>query len=568
MNPTRPYSFRRYTWLVVLTGLILLNWAGSIWHFSIDLTEDKRFSLSTPTKHLLKELDSPVSVIVFLKGDFPAVFRNLRNTTGDLLREMQDYSGGRLEFSFIKPGEGLPDSLQARVYDSLQAMGLKPYTLTVTAKPGEESSERFVFPAAIVQYGGRMMPVDLLSAGGADNDDVVNNAESLLEFKFADAIDRLTRKSVPKVAYLLGNGEPLNIHSYDAIKTLNAYYTLDTVTLWRIPYIPEQYSAVVITKPVDAFTDDDKLKIDQYVMYGGKVLWFIDNLWAELDSLQHTNQFVAYDRGLNLEDQLFKYGVRINQDLIQDIQQFDQVPQVVGSEGGKPQVQMVPWYYFPLLSPSDNSPISRNLEPVLSIFANSIDTVKAPGITKTILLTTSDHSRRLGTPAIVSWESIKTAPDPREYTQKQIPAAVLLEGQFHSLYANRLPAATRDTLQQLGHPFLAEAKAPTKMIVVSDGDLILNAFTQQDGPLPMGTNQYTGDTHANKDFLLNSMEYLTSDDGIIETRNKQLVIRNLDKQRVDDERLQWQLINIALPVLLVVLVGLIYQQIRKRKYQK
>lgn len=568
MTQSRPHPYRRYTWLVVLTGLFLLNWAGSVWHSRIDLTEDKRFSLSAPTEHLLEGLDSTVTIDVFLKGDFPAVFRNLRNTTGDLLREMQDYSRGHLQFQFVRPGEGLPDSLQTAAYDSLEQMGLKPYTLTVTAKPGEESSQRFIFPAAVVHYGDRALPVDLLSAGGADNDDVMNNAESLLEYKLAEAIHLLTRKTVPRVAYLLGNGEPMNIHSYDVIRTLSKYYILDTVTLWRVPYIPDAYSAIVVTKPLQAFSDADKLKIDQYVMYGGKVIWFIDNLYAELDSLRHTDQFVAYDRGLNLGDQLFKYGVRINGDLIQDIQQYDQVPQVVGTEGGKPQIQLVPWYYFPLLSPSDGNPISRNLEPVLGIFVNSIDTVKAAGIRKTILLTSSDHARRLGTPAIVSWESIKQAPDPAEYNQKEIPAAVLLEGQFHSLYANRLPVMLRDSLQSIGHPFLPEAREATKMVVVSDGDLILNDFTQQDGPLPMGTNQYTGDAHANKDFLLNCMEYLTNPGGLIASRNKQLVTRSLDKQKVDDERFQWQLINIALPIVLVILAGFVYQQIRRRKYQQ
>jgi ABC-2 type transport system permease protein len=569
MNFVRPHSSRRYTWLIILAGLILLNWAGSLRHFRVDLTEDKRYSLSAPTEHLLKELDSTVFIDVYLKGDFPAVFRNLQNTTRDLLREMQDDSRGRLQFQFVKPGEGLPDSLQAEVYDSLKAMGLSPYNLEVSSKPGEESSQRLIFPSAVVRYGGKALPIDLLSgAKNADPDASMNNAESLLEFKLADAISRLTRRAVPKVAYLLGNGEPLNIHSYDAISTLVKNYVLDTVTLWRVPFIPDAYSSVVIAKPLQAFSDADKLKIDQYIMYGGKVIWFIDALYAEMDSLEQTNQFVAYDRGLNLEDQLFRYGVRINQDLIEDMQQCDQVPLAVGSAGGKPQMQLVPWPYFPLLTPSDDHPLSRNLDLVLGTFVNSIDTVKAAGIRKTILLTSSNQSRRLGTPAIVSWESVKQAPDAAQYNQKQIPAGVLLEGPFHSLYENRLPALMRDSLERIGHPYLSMAKASTRMIVVSDGDFILNAFTQKDGPLQMGTNQYTQDQYANKDFFLNCMEYLTNPEGIIESRNKQLVLRSLDKQRVEDERLQWQMINIALPILLVVLAGVIYQQIRKKKYQK
>lgn len=567
MNPARPRPFNRYSWLVLLAGLVLLNIVAAKVHVRADLTQEKRYSLSDPTRQLLRGLDSPVFIEVYLKGDFPAVFHNLQNATGDILREMQDESGGRLAYRFVKPGEGLPDSLQARVFDSLSALGLKPYTLTVSAKPGEESSQRTIFPAAVVHYGERVQPVDLSSDKGEDAESRINNAESLLEFKFANAIHELTRKSVPRVAYLLGNGEPMDLTSFDAISTLARNYVLDTLTLFRIPFIPDVYSAVVITKPLRAFSEFDKLKIDQYVMYGGKVIWFIDNLYAEMDSLRQINQFVAFDRGLNLEDQLFRYGVRINFDLIQDMQ-CDQVPLAVGSVGGKPQMQLVPWPYFPLLNPSDNHPISRNLEPVLGTFVNSMDTVKAPGITKTILLASSDYSRILATPAIVSWESVKQAPDPAQYTQKQIPAGVLLEGSFHSFYEHRLPAAFGDSLQAMGRPFAPTAKSPTRMIVVSDGDLILNAVTRQTGPLPMGANQYTEEQYANKDFFLNCMEYLTDSSGVIATRNKQLVLRNLDRQKVEDQRVQWQLINIVLPILLVVLAGSIYQQVRKRKYQK
>jgi ABC-2 type transport system permease protein len=228
----------------------------------------------------------------------------------------------------------------------------------------------------------------------------------------------------------------------------------------------------------------------------------------------------------------------------------------------------VAWPYFPLLNPSDNSPITRNLEPVLGIFVNSMDTVKADGIRKTILLTSSDYARVLSTPAIVSWESAKEAPDPTQYNIKDIPAAVLLEGAFHSLYEHRLSAALRDSLNALHHPFLEIAKEPTQVIVVSDGDIILNAISRQNGPLPMGTNEYTGDQYANKDFFLNCMEYLTDPGGLIETRDKQLVLRSLDPKEVDAQRTQWQVIDIVLPVLLVLLAGAVYQQVRKRKYQR
>jgi gliding-associated putative ABC transporter substrate-binding component GldG len=554
---------------MVLAVLVLLNVGASWRHFRLDLTEEKRYSLSAPTEKILGELDSTVSVEVYLKGDFPAVFRNLQNATRDLLLEMKDASGGRLEYRFVKPGEGLSDSLQAQVFDSLQSMGLKPYNLTVSAKPGDQSSERLIFPAAVIRYGERVEPIDLLSgAKGGDPETRMNNAESLLEFKMADAIHHLTMKTVPQVAYLLGNGEPMKRTSADLILTLLKSYVVDTLTLNRIPIIPGKYAAVVIVKPEVAFTDADKLKIDQYVMYGGKVIWFIDNLHAEMDSLQGTQtQFVAYDKGLNLVDLLFKYGVRINDDLIMDMNS-DQVPLAVGSEGGKPQIQMVPWPYFPLLEPSDNSPISRNLEPVLGTFVNSMDTVKAPGIRKTILLTSSDYAHIVSTPAIVTWESVKQAQDPAFYHDKDVTAGVLLEGRFHSLYANRLPSVMRDSLRSYGAPFLEEARDPGKMIVISDGDLVLNHVSQESGIMPMGTNPYTGDQYANKDFFINCMDYLTNATGLIETRNKQLVLRNLDMQKVADERTQWQLIDIALPILLVVIAGAVYHQVRKRQYQK
>lgn len=563
--------YKRYSWAILVLLLVLVNWLASQFHSRIDLTSEKRYSLSQPTQELLHRLDSTVTIDVYLKGEFPAVFKKLQHSTRDLLQEMKEYGGQHFIYRFVKPGEGMPDTAQTAVYDSLEHLGLKPYNVKVSSKPGEENSERLIFPAAIVRYGTRIVPVDLLSGSkGTDAEASMNNAESLLEFKIADAIDKLTRINVPRLVYLTGNGElaPPDMRSFDIVATLSSNYILDTVNLQQRPFLSDTFDAVLINKPTVRFSDADKLKIDQYILHGGKVMWMVDNLYAEMDSLKHTNQFIAFDRGLNLEDQLFKYGARINQDLVQDIQQSDEVPLVVGNAGGQPQTQMVPWPYFPLLTPSNNSPISRNLEPVLSIFANSIDTIKSEGVKKTILLTTSDYARRLSTPAIVSWESVKQQPDPAQYREPQIPVGVLLEGKFHSLYENRLSTASRDTLNSLGRPFLPTSNTDGKIIIIADGDIFLNALTERNGPIPMGTNPYTNYQFANKDFFLNCLEYLTNPKGIIESRNKQLVLRNLDKQKVEDERTQWQLINILLPILLIIGAGLVYQQLRKRKYQR
>ena len=322
--------------------------------------------------------------------------------------------------------------------------------------------------------------------------------------------------SLPVVGYVVGNGEPLTYNVYDLIeRTLKPNFAFGFVLLDSFPFIPTHYDALVIVKPTIKFNDEQKLKLDQYVMHGGKIIWLIDQLYAEMDSLQRSkSDFVAFDRGLNLEDVLFKYGVRINQDLVQDLQ-CEKVPLVVGNMGGQPQVEFLPFPYFPLLSSYSNHPVSKNLDNVLSIFANSIDTVKAPGITKTVLLATSDHSRILNTPAIVSWNSVKVEEDQKTYTSSHIPVAMLLEGKFNSLYANRISSRERDALETVyHHPFLASSEFENKMIVISDADIVMNVVTQKDGPLYMGMHQFKKYQYANKDFFLNCMEYLTNPTGI------------------------------------------------------
>jgi gliding-associated putative ABC transporter substrate-binding component GldG len=324
----------------------------------------------------------------------------------------------------------------------------------------------------------------------------------------------------------------------------------------------------MIVKPTKAFSDKQKLKIDQYIMNGGKVIWLIDRLDASLDSLMRKqSDFVAFDFGLNLDDQLFKYGVRINPDLVQDLQ-CDQLPLVVGNFGDKPQTQLQSWPYFPLLSSYSGNPIAKNLDMVLSMFPNSIDTVKVNGVKKTVLLATSANTRTLSTPAMVSLNSLKTEEDMKTFNRANIPIAVLLEGRFSSLYTNRLSQATMDTMAGLyKQPFRATSGEDGKMIVISDGDIAINAFTKKQGPLAMGFNQFTNYQYANKDFLLNSIEYLVNPSGILETRAKDYTLRLLDPEKVEEGRTPWQIINIGAPVLLVMLFGFIYQALRKRKYK-
>lgn len=559
----------KYWWCYVLAALIAINYLASLFHFRIDLTTEKRYTLSQPTKRLLGNLNDRVIIDVFLAGDLPADFRNLRNNADELLQEFREAGNKNVFFRFQRPGEGMSDTARENFLIYLDSFGIRATNVRVQAKAGESQEERLVYPAALVTYNDEVAAIDLLQGqdmtGGLQS---LNNASALLEYKFANAIQKLTRERAAVIGYLAGNGEPLSYNVYDLIeRTLRPNYGFGFIPIDSVPVIPREFDAIMIVKPSTAFTDRQKLKLDQYIMNGGKVIWMIDNLYAEMDSLMRTqSDFVAFDRGLNISDQLFRYGVRINQDLVQDLQ-CDKLPLAVGNFGDQPQLQLVPWPYFPLLTSYSGHPISNNLNNVLSIFPNSIDTVEAPGIRKTVLLATSANSRKLNTPAMVSLNSVKTEEDVKTFNQRNIPIAVLLEGKFESHFANRIPGALKDSLASVyQQPFLPAAENENKMIVISDADIAANVVTQNEGPLQMGTNQFTKVQYANRDFILNCIEYLTNTSGILSARNKSFVLRLLDPAKLESQRTTWQIINVGLPVALILVFAFVYQAIRNKKY--
>jgi ABC-2 type transport system permease protein len=556
-------------WLFLLIVLVGINYLASVVHTRVDLTQEKRYTLSPATKKLIKGLPDKVSITVLLTGDMPAGFKKLSNSTKELLQEFKELGGSNIQFKFEKPGEGLNDTAKQKMMVHLDSLGLKPTNIKVKAKAGEAQEERLVYPGALVQYKDREVAIDLLQGqdmtGGVQS---LNNAEALLEYKMARSIQKITADTVPAIGYLVGNGELLTRNVVDLIdNTLRQEYRFGFVPIDSVPVIPPVFDALVIVKPTIKFNDQQKLKIDQYIMHGGKVIWLIDKLYAEMDSLMRSNSdFVAFDRNLNLDDQLFKYGVRINDNLVQDLQ-CDKIPLVVGNYGNQPQMQLVPWPYFPTLSSYSGNPIAKNLDNVLSLFPNSIDTVKN-NIRKTVLLASSESSRIISTPAIVTLNSIKTEDDLKTFNQSFLPVAVLLEGRFSSLYTNRLSTGTLDTLAGLyKHPFRAATEKESKMIVVSDADIVTNVVTANQGPLPMGYNQFTNYQYANKDFFLNCIQYLTDSSGILETRSKDFALRLLDTKKIEEDKTQWQIMNIGGPVVLVLLLGLVYQAVRKRKYK-
>ncbi len=561
----------KFGWLYLLTAIVGVNILASYVNVRYDMTSEKRFTLTLPVRQMLHRVHDQVNIDILLEGNLKSGLRKLRNSTEDLLQEFNEYADGNIHYRLIDPVAGGDDTSRAIVLDSLSRMGIQPMTQVAQSKKGEEQSQRIVIPAAIVKFRDKLLPVDLLkgvqrSREGQSQEQLYVNAENLLEYKFASVIDKLITDTLPAIGYLLGNGEPLDFREYNLIQYLRENFRFGVVRLDSLPVIPAELNALIMVKPSVKFSDGDKRKLDQFVMHGGSLICMIDNLNAEMDSLRTGRETVAYDRGLNLDDLLFRYGVRLNQDLLEDMQ-CASINLVVGSQGGKPQFQLMPWPYYPLLDGNAASTITRNLDPVYSKFTNSIDTVKANDIRKTILLQSSPNARTVATPALISLEMVKMAADPKLFQQPHIPVAVLLEGRFHSLYANRIPDALRDSFAKVyKQPFLSSAEKSARIIVCADGDVVLNDLDEHGRPLPLGFSKDINYTFANTEFLSNCIEYCVNPNGILEARSKDYSLRLLDPEKTEDGRTFWQFINIGLPLGIILICGLIFQYIRKRKY--
>ena len=571
MNSINKIWSSKFWWLFLLIIVVAVNFLASSFHTRFDLTKEKRYTLSKPTKQLLKKLDEPVFIDVFLKGDFPSGFKKLSLTTSELLKEFKENGSRNIIYTFHEPDE---EFAGGRTYaDTLVSMGAAPINLSVQVKAGQQ--QQFVFPVAWIKYKDRGMLVDLYTGGKRlITPEELNSAEALMEYQFTNAISKITQENFPMVGYAVGNGEPAGPEVQDLIEgVLKPNYNLRTLNLPLQPAIPDTFKVLMIVKPTQTFSEEEKFKLDQYVMRGGKIFWLIDDLASEMDSLKLNARTIAFERNLNLTDQLFRYGARINPDLIMDLQ-CDFLPFIAGGTQENPQYEFLKWNYFPLFESKNNHPINKNLRLVASRFANSIDTVKAEGIHKTFLLQSSANSRSIGTPAIVSLDENRNTPEDAKFRSNGIPAAILLEGKFRSVYEGRVSKERADSLNAKGTPFMGRNIADNKMIIVADGDIALNDYSQQQQQiLPMGLNKYTIGTNyeyqfANRDFILNCLEYLVNDAGIMETRNKDFVLRVLDTKKVNEQRTMWQLVNLAAPILLVIIFGLIYQQIRRSKYSR
>lgn len=560
-------KIKNWWWLILIVGIVLVNYGASIFHKRIDLTNEKRFTISAPVKRMLKNIDQKMEIDIFLRGDIPAGFKKLSNSAQELLQEFKELSNGNIHYRLIAADEKIPGTNKTFA-DTLSSMGIVPINLKVQLKEGEQS--QYIYPAALINYQNKLQPVNLYAGSNTFiTPPELNSAEALLEYHFANGIEKLIRVHKPMIAYAVGNGEPTGPNTYDLVENvLKKNYQLFTFDLSQEPVIPDTFKLLLIVKPTLTFSDAEKLKIDQYVMRGGKLLCFIDRLNAEVDSLQMKNEVIAYDRNLNLQDLFFRYGIRINPDLLMDLQ-CDFLP---FSVNGKDQFEFLHWNYFPLFESKQNSVITKNLGLVAGKFVNTMDTVAAPGIKKTVLLSSSLNSRSIETPALISGEENRNAPSDAAFNKKDLIAGVLLEGKFTSLYKNRISRAQLDSLASYGMPFQPENITENKMIIVSDGDMVLNG-SYKGQPLPMGVNPYTVGTQyeyqfANKQFVENCLEYLVNNSGLSEAKAKDYKLRLLDPKKTTEERSFWEMLNLVLPVLLIVIFGLIYQWVRKRKYTK
>lgn len=541
--------------------LVVINLISSNYYQRFDLTADKRYTLSEHTLELLENIEEPLFVDVFLEGNFPSDIKRLQQETKQLLEEFKAYNSN-IHFQFVNPlaEEGDKNALIEAFYEK----GMTPINLTVEDK-GKQSQE-IVFPWAIAYSGEKDTKIPLLkNMMGASTEEKVISSVQHLEYAFANAIATVTKEKSKKVVVLKGNGQPEDVFIGDALKQIRDNYYIAPFTLDSVSKSPEKvlkqlqgYDLAIMIKPTERFSDEEKLVLDQYVMSGGKMLWLMDMVSIEMDSLYNeTGTSLAYPKDLNLNDLFFKYGVRINPFLIKDIMATP-ISLATGETGSATQYTQFPWFYSPMIYPSSKHPIVANLDGLKFEFTNPIDTLKN-GIQKTVLLQSSPYSKAIGTPIEVSLEMVSERPESTDFENSGLlPVSVLLEGNFKSAFQNRvLPFKTEA---------FKETSVTTKMIFVSDGDVIKNQLDKNYQPLELGYDKWTNTYYGNKEFILNSVNYLLDDSGLINIRSKEVNLPLLDKEKVYQNYSLAQWITIGVPILIVLFFGVVFLYLRKRIY--
>ncbi len=551
--------------VLLLIILVCANILASYFHFRWDLTSEKRFTLTPSTKEYLQGVNDDVYVTVYLKGEFPAAFKKLAESARMTLQDFRQEVGANFRYQFINPLEGINEPEERdQVFKTLANRGIYPTELKV--KSDNKNASSIIFPRALVQYKGGEIPINLLEERFAQSpQEQLNASESLLEYKFVKALSLLSKPDKDRVAIIAGQDEELSWKSYESLNMLSKMYNLDTIDLDYKLDISPAFKAAVILKPQSAFTEQDKFVIDQYVMHGGNILWCVEKLKMEMDQLQKSEATMAVAEDLNLDDLLFKYGVRLNADFIQDMS-CNPIPVIIGESQGVPQTELKPWVFYPILMSDSKHPISHNMDAVATAFVSSLDTIQN-NIDKTILLHSSEYSRTVPSPVRVSLSMLRAPLDQKYFDKPKKNVAILLEGKFESLYKNRLPDEfLKGYTEDLGRQYKDKSDG-SKMIVISDGDIMLNGVSQKNGPMPWGYYNFTQQHFANPQFIMNCLDYLVDEDNILAARSKDIKLRVLDLKKTKKDKLKWQLINIVIPILIILGAGVAYRFFRKRKYE-
>jgi ABC-2 type transport system permease protein len=552
--------------LFLVASIILIGVVSNQIFFRIDLTGDKRYTLSDVSREILNDLDDIVFVRVYLDGDLPVGFRRMRKSIREMLDEFRAIAGNRVQYEFIDP-VGIDDrDVREDLHRELYRKGLRPANIEISERGGGHS-QRLAFPGALVTYKGMEVAVNLLKNNPAlSAEQNLNNSVQGLEYELISSFYSLLSHEAKKVAFLEGHGELDELLVAGISDAIVNYYDIyrgriDERDLQSL----DDYDAVIIAKPLYPFSETEKYIIDQYIMNGGKVMWFIDPVAIDLDSLTYQSEAVALVNDLNLDDQLFRYGVRLNSSLVMDMNcLFIPINIALADEAAR--FVPAPWYYSPLLAGNDQHPVTKGLNYVKSEFASVIDTVGSDSnVKRQVLLRTSGDTKVVNAPMLVSLETARQQPARREYNMPHQPVAVMLEGEFTSVFSNRVISGI------IGRedPQFRESGDETRMLVVADGDIIRNDITVSGGvpePLPLGYDRYSGQTFGNREFIINALNYLLDEYDLMELRTRELQLRLLDRARVREQLTFWQTINLVMPVILVVLSGLIYNWIRIRRF--
>jgi ABC-2 type transport system permease protein len=551
--------------LALMAIIVLINFVGSFYFKRFDLTSEKRYTLSESTKALLKNIDDEVFFKIYFEGNFNPSFTRLKNEAKEILDQFRAYSGRQIQYEFIDPAEeGLTAAEKDNIQKQLYEKGLVPEE--VIERSVDKTSSFRIWPGAVVSYKGREAIWQIFTRQiGFSSEQSINNSVQELEFSLSNTIRKLQRTKKPEVTFIEGHNELDTVHKYDLSNALSEYYFVNRTIIRPGTELSalKGSDAIIVAKPDSAFSDKEKFAIDQFIMEGGKVLWLIDPVSVDMDTLRLKGYSLGLERPLNLEDMLFKYGVRLNSVLVQDMQ-CAQIPINIGFKKGEANLKLFPWVYSVLVLPAGNHPIVKNLDLIKFDYLSTLDTISVKGIKKTILLNTSRTTKLQPVPARIALGSAVYPIKESQFRESFKPIACLLEGSFSSFVEfRRLPSRLQeDTLFK----FIQKGK-PTKMIVVADGDIARNDFQRSTGMvMPLGYDKYSKQTYANKTFLLNCVNYLLDDEGMLQLRSREVKLRLLDKKKIKQQRTKWQMINVLGPLGLLVFVGFVQFYYRKRKY--